>query len=287
VKPNPRRLILDLLSTLPRASMPVRSLVEAGELFGLSGNGVRVALARLLAAGMVERDERGQYRLGAAAGAVNALVTSWRSLERRVRAWDGGWIGAHTAGPPRAPRRGGDRTGRALRLLGFATLRPGLEVRPDNLAEGVAGVRERLHAIGLALDAPVFALGELDSRLEQRARGLWDARRLVADYRASRAALEKSLAALPGLAPERAMTESFLLGGRVIRQLVTDPLLPEPIVPARERERLLEAMRRYDEAGRACWRDFMKRSGAGRAPAPAHRTSETAAWLAPAAGGIA
>jgi hypothetical protein len=58
-------------------------------------------------------------------------------------------------------------------------------------------------------------------------------------------------------------------------------------VPARERERLVEAMRRYDDAGRGCWRDFMRRSGAGRAPAPAHRSSETAAWLAPAAGGIA
>ncbi len=287
MRPNPRRLILDLLSTLPRGSMPVRALVEAGELFGLSANGVRVALARLLAAGLVERDERGQYRLGSAAGPVNAIVASWRGLSRRLRAWNGGWIGAHTAALPRGARGQAERNARSLRLLGFAALRPGLEIRPDNLTEGVAGVRERLRALGLPEVATVFALCELDPATDARARGLWDARRLIADYRAARAALAKSLAALQALAPERAMTESFLLGGRVIRQLATDPLLPEPIVPARERERLIEAMRRYDDAGRACWRDFLRRSGVGRAPAPAHRASESAAWLAPAAGGVA
>jgi phenylacetic acid degradation operon negative regulatory protein len=53
-----------------------------------------------------------------------------------------------------------------------------------------------------------------------------------------------------------AMVESFLLGGRVIRQLVLDPLLPEPIVEAAERRALVGAMRRYDKVGHACWRSF-------------------------------
>ena len=35
------------------------------------------------------------------------------------------------------------------------------------------------------------------------------------------------------------MVESFLLGGRVIRQLVLDPLLPEPILPVGERDALV------------------------------------------------
>ena len=54
------------------------------------------------------------------------------------------------------------------------------------------------------------------------------------------------------------MVESFLLGGRTIRQLVLDPLLPETLVPAAEREALVAAMRRYDRVGRASWARFMR-----------------------------
>ena len=38
---SPRSLILDLLSTLSRGSMPVRALVRAGDLFGISENNLR------------------------------------------------------------------------------------------------------------------------------------------------------------------------------------------------------------------------------------------------------
>ena len=57
-------MILDLLATLKQGSMPVGALVEAGELFGLAANAIRVAVARLLASGEIARDERGRYRLG-------------------------------------------------------------------------------------------------------------------------------------------------------------------------------------------------------------------------------
>lgn len=47
------------------------------------------------------------------------------------------------------------------------------------------------------------------------------------------------------------MVESFTLGGQVIRQIVLDPLLPPPLVPAGELSALVRAMRAYDGAGRA------------------------------------
>src|SRR6185369_11769610 len=95
VSPTAKSLILDLLSTLRRGTMPVGALVEAGELFGIPGNNVRVALARLLAAGQVARDERGRYRLGATAEPVERRVRSWRELDRATRAWDGTWLAIH------------------------------------------------------------------------------------------------------------------------------------------------------------------------------------------------
>ncbi len=61
--PTAKTLLLDLLSTVSHGSCPVRALLEAAELFGIRENSLRVALVRLRAGGLVERDERGCYRL--------------------------------------------------------------------------------------------------------------------------------------------------------------------------------------------------------------------------------
>ena len=58
------------------------------------------------------------------------------------------------------------------------------------------------------------------------------------------------------------MMECFLLGGRAIRELAFDPLLPEPIVRGELRRGLIDEMRRYDAAGRRVWRKFMHAEGA-------------------------
>lgn len=271
-----RSLILDLLSTLRRGSMPVRALVEAGALLGVAEGSVRVALTRLLADGRVERDERGSYRLGAGAQAVAERVAGWRRLEERVRPWDGAWLAVLAAAPAArrpAPGRGGrpGRRGhaRALRLLGFRELARGVAVRPDNLAGGIEAVRGELARLGLPPGAIVAALRGLDAVTEARARGLWDAEALVAGYRRGVRALDTSQRRLASRSEADAMVESFRLGGAWLRQLALDPLLPEPIVPAGERAALVAAMRRYDEAGRACWAPFLARHGVRHRRAPA------------------
>ena len=71
--------------------MPVRALVEAADLFGIAEGSVRVALTRLLAEEMIERDERGLYRLGTAQP-VRSRVAAWRDLGARLRVWSGEWI---------------------------------------------------------------------------------------------------------------------------------------------------------------------------------------------------
>jgi phenylacetic acid degradation operon negative regulatory protein len=267
-EPSPRSLALDLLSTLRGESMPVGALVAAGALFGIPENGMRVALTRLLGAGALARDERGRYRLGPAAAPLNERVVAWRSLEDRVRCWEGGWVAVHCAGLPRGRGAAAERAARALRLLGFAQFARDLALRPDNLRGGVAGVREELRGLGLPARAEVFALSELDADAESRARGLWDAAALRAGYARSRLALAKSEARLQRATEEAAMVESFRLGGRVIRELVSDPLLPEPLVPVAVRRALAAALRRYDRAGRRVWAGFMARYGAPHAALP-------------------
>jgi hypothetical protein len=57
------------------------------------------------------------------------------------------------------------------------------------------------------------------------------------------------------------MVESFLVGGRALRQLAFDPLLPEAIVAAAPRREFVDELRRYDRLGRAHWRSFMRAQG--------------------------
>jgi phenylacetic acid degradation operon negative regulatory protein len=279
--------MLDLLSTLRHGSMPVRALVAAGGLFGIESNSVRVALARLLAQGLVERDERGLYRLGSAAGAIERQVTSWRNLAGKTRPWDGEWIAGHGASSRGDERGSSRRSARALRFLGFRPLAASLSVRPDNLVGGVAGARETLTALGLATGILVASLRELDLATQQRARGLWDRQALEAGYRDACLALERSGARLSSLSPREAMVESFLLGGWAIRQLALDPLLPEEICPSAGRSALLDAMRRYDRIGRAAWAEFLDRYGVRHSRgAQDLRMTDAAATLS-AAGGTA
>lgn len=261
MSPTGRSLILDLLSTLRRGTMPVGALVEAGELFGLPGNNVRVALARLLAAGQVARDERGRYRLGATAEPALRRVRSWRDLDRATRAWNGSWLAVHQGVSP-TPRRRLEGRGRekALRLFGFRALDPTLSIRPNNLRESGDEIRGELLALGLPSGDLVFEITALDPATEARARGeLWDIETTRSLYRRRLAELARSEEQLDSLPVEQAMVETFLLGRSVIRDLVLDPLLPQAMCPATERQALVATLRRYDRLGRSAWVGFLTR----------------------------
>ncbi len=288
--PRAKSLILDLLSSVRRGSMPVRALVAAGDLFGIAGNSVRVALVRLLASGLVERDERGRYRLGPGADAVNEQIRSWHRIENAQIPWHREWVGVHGAARPparaRSPRSRRN-TPRALRFLGFRWLESDLALRPANLPGGIGGVREQLRQLGLDPRALVFSIRELDAATEARATALWDGAALARAYEQSHRALVASEGRLRRLPRDRAMAESFLLGGQIIRQLALDPLLPESIAPAAPRNRVLEAMRRYDGLGRECWAEFLASFGVPhlRTPADMRLGEATGDWVA-ATGGI-
>lgn len=261
--PTAHSLVLDLLATLRRGSMPVRALIEAGALFGLEANNVRVALARLFASGRVERDERGRYRLGPETAALGGWVRSWRSEGRRQRPWQGDWVAVHAARLGRGPAR--RRRERALDLLGFRELEAGLAIRPDNLTGGISDVRNALVDLasgagaGASTLGRVFAIRELDPESDAAARQLWDTAQLEREALARVEQLRASESRLPGLSRDAARVETFLVGGAALRQLVRHPLLPPEILDPAPLEALHTAMRRYDRLGRDCWADFLAR----------------------------
>src|SRR6218665_302661 len=121
--------------------MPAREAVAASPLFGIRENGVRVALVRLAATGMIEAAGRGAYRLGANAAGLAEDVSTWRVAEARVGAWSGAWIAVYCGGLGRSNRAALSRRDRALEMLGFRELDHECFIRPDNLVGGVAAVR--------------------------------------------------------------------------------------------------------------------------------------------------
>ena len=261
--PTARSLILDLLSTLRHGTMPVRALIEAGALLGIEDNNIRVSLARLYASGRIARDERGRYRLGPAVAAISGRLQSWRDLGQRQRAWRGDWLAVHCSRLGRGPSR--RRRERALELLGFREIEAGFSLRPDNLRGGLDGAREQLISLTSGVDAKDTALGrvflvrDLDPASDLEARSLWDASILAKDCRTSLASVHESEARLPQLPVDEAMVESFLVGGRVLRQLVRHPLLPQEILDPAPLSDLLEGMKHYDQLGRDAWAQFLAR----------------------------
>jgi phenylacetic acid degradation operon negative regulatory protein len=276
--PSARSLILDLLSTLRRGSMPVRALIDAGSLFSFSENNVRVNLARLRRTGLVERDERGRYRLGTAAAAVDDHVTSWRRAPARLREWAGSWVAVH-GGRSAAERR---TRGDARSMLGFRELEPGLAVRPDNLTGGVAELRSALERLRPGEDFTIFGVRELDARRDRAARALWDGAALERDYATLQSDLEASERELSALDRDAAMVRSFLVGGAAIRCVALDPLLPPPIVARGALSQLVGTLRSYDAAGRACWADFLRSHGVTLSRAKAAPADRRAGGLAAA-----
>jgi phenylacetic acid degradation operon negative regulatory protein len=261
--PTARSLILDLLSTLRRGTMPVRALVEAGALLGIEENNIRVSLARLYASRRIERDERGHYRLGPAVAAITRQLRSWRELDTRARDWSGDWIAVHQPRLGRGPAR--RRRERALELIGFRELETSFSLRPNNLRGGLGGVRSQLVALASGSDAQDCALGrvfivrDLDPTTDLEVRSLWDAAAIADEAQAAIEALRQSEARLARLSIEEVMAETFLVGGRVLRQLVRHPLLPAEILVPEPLTNLLAAMKHYDLVGRNAWTEFLAR----------------------------
>ena len=287
--PTPRSLILDLLSTL-RAGHDAgrRAASKPRRLFDLAPGTIRVALARLLAAGQ-RRARRARP------------LPPRRRAPRRCSPWCGAgaasraaacrgtasWWAVHDTGDRSARSAGATPRARAAPARLPAPARPGSRVRPANLREGCAALRDELHALGLAPRALVFALRELDPESDARARALYDApsaarrlprhaRRARGEQRAPRCALRGRRHArvvpgrrprdpAPGAGPAAAAPRSS------IRASAT-----------RWRARCATTTAAAAAAGPRCWRASTSRTGA-RPPTRASPTAPTGS--SPASGG--
>ena len=210
----------------PKLRMPARSVVlsvllgarpawaTASELVRLTGDfdiketTLRVALTRMVAAGDLVRSEDG-YRLS------DRLLTRQRrqddALNPRTRDWNESWtmLVITTVGIDARTRTTLRNT---LQDRRFGELRDGVWLRPDNLHDDVpARVGQWVRLLHASDDDPA-----------ELARRLWDlpgwsqvGRRLLDDMRAADD--------VPG---------RFVTAAGIVRHLLTDPVLPDELLPA-------------------------------------------------------
>ncbi len=271
MKANPKNLILDLMLAAGDKPLSARDAILAGALFQISDNSLRVTLARLSAAGLIETAERGAYRLGPAATDLAGEVASWRTLESRLRTWQGSYIVVHCGALGRHDRAAPQRRERALQMMGFRLLERGLYIRPDNIESDLDAVRQHLYKLGLDHEAAVFRASGLDPARESIVRQLWDGQALTQSYRHLRVELEQWLIGAEQLPLDAAARESFLLGGKAIHHLVFDPLLPEPFVDSQARHVFIQTVHHFDATGRAIWARFFASVAETPSPFPANQ----------------
>jgi len=253
-----RELVIDFLSNRYPREMFFQEIAGLGTALGFTEQSLRMALTRLVEQSVAANTGRGRYRLSPSGEAMREEVRKWRQLGDLAKPWTGAWIGVFDAAIPRSDRAALRRHERAMRLRGFRELQSGLWIRPANLRDSVAELREHLRALGLHPGALVVGLDELDDDARVKATGLWDTAAMVGTYRALSDELVASKSKLERLPLDTAAAESMVLGRDVIRHINLDPVLPEELMPQRALTNLIRMMTDYDQNARQIWRRFMR-----------------------------
>jgi phenylacetic acid degradation operon negative regulatory protein len=253
-----RELVIDFLSNRYPREMSVQEIAGVGNALGFSEQSLRMALTRLVEQSVAANTGRGVYRLSPSGEAMRDEVRKWRNLDDLAKPWSGGWIGVFDAAVPRSDRAALRRHERAMRLRGFRELQTGLWVRPANLRDSVAELREHLRALGLHPGALVVGLNDLDDEARAKATSLWDTAAMLARYRSLADELIASKRKLERIPLDTAAAESMVLGRDVIRHINLDPVLPEELMPQRALSDLIRVMSDYDQNARQIWRRFMR-----------------------------
>jgi phenylacetic acid degradation operon negative regulatory protein len=203
-----RSVVLSVLLGAHPAWATSAELLQLTSDFGIREQTLRVALTRMVAAGDLVRSDDG-YRLS------DRLLNRQRrqddALYPRTCDWDGSWITlVITAVGMDARARAALRN--TLQIKRFGELREGVWLRPRNLDDELpAEVAERVRVLHARDDDPA----ELTRRLWDLPEWALTGHRLLDDMAAARD--------VPG---------RFRAAAAIVRHLLTDPVLPEDLLPA-------------------------------------------------------
>ncbi|KZS75519.1 PaaX domain-containing protein, C- domain protein [Mycobacterium kansasii] len=206
-----RSLVLSVLLGAHPAWASASELIRITADFGIKETALRVALTRMVSAGDLVRSADG-YRLS------DRLLARQRrqdeAMRPPVRAWHGYWhmIVVISVGDDARTRAALRNT---LQEKRFGELREGVWLRPDNLdLELAPDMRARVRVLTTRDEAPA----ELAARL-------WDLPEWVdaGQHLLDEMAQLTQAADIPG---------RFVVAAAMVRQLLTDPMLPAELLPA-------------------------------------------------------
>ena len=203
-----RSVVLSVLLGAHPAWASAAELIRLTTDFGIKETTLRVALTRMVSAGDLVRSADG-YRLS------DRLLARQRrqddAMRPQLRPWHGHWTTLIVTSVGTDPRtRAALRT--TLHHKRFGELREGVWMRPDNLEFDVdIEIRARMRIMQARDDAPAELAGQLWDLPSWAGTG----QRLVAEM--SRA----------GDVPAR-----FVVAAAIVRHLLTDPVLPDELLPA-------------------------------------------------------
>ena len=203
-----RSVVLSVLLGAHPAWATAAELIMLTRDFDIRESTLRVALTRMVAAGDLIRSADG-YQLS------DRLLARQRrqddAMHPRVRAWRGQWTTLVITSVGTDPRtRAALRT--TLQNKRFAELREDVWMRPDNIDAGLdAGVLARMRVLKARDDDPI-----------ELAQQLWD---LPGWAQTGRALVDQMASAtdIPG---------RFAVAAGMVRHLITDPMLPDELLPA-------------------------------------------------------
>jgi len=202
-----RSVVLSVLLGAHPAWATAAELLRLTEDFGLKESTVRVALTRLVGTGDLVRSADG-YRLS------DRLLARQRrqddAMRPDVKAWDGTWTTLVITSVGVEPRaRAVLRT--TLQQNRFGELREGLWLRPHNLA--VALPKDVMQRVRMMYSR--------DAEPAELARRLWD----LPEWARTGTRLLDDMATASGI-PGR-----FVAAAGMVRHLLTDPVIPEELLP--------------------------------------------------------
>jgi len=251
---TPKNLLLGVMQAGKVSSVPIKILTQVGELFGFSSNTIRVNVARLLSAGILESDERGFYRIRSKENPLSKLVDEWHLGEKRRKSWKQDWLVCLL--PDKRNQKGQNSALKALSFLGFRSASPVMWVRPNNLNLDRGGCEKLLVQLGVMEDATIFVASEFEPKLlEQWSKFLWPIDNLQQKYLELGEKLRYSKQRIKKLPIDQAVVETFIVGSEVVNFLTVDPLLPDEMMTAKYREVLTQEMKTYDAIGKSVWNE--------------------------------
>jgi phenylacetic acid degradation operon negative regulatory protein len=257
VQPIAKDFLLKLLGVVNNDVLDITAAIQAGAVFDLSPNNIRVAINRLQSSGLIEPMTRGAYQLSIKGRVLRDEISLWRSAESLIQPWDGSWIAALTT-VNKSNRSILRNTNRAFALVGMQELHSGLYIRPNNIQQGTTTIKKKLLSLECDPNIILFNAENFDPPHAKNASQLWDTVQMEKSYLEQTQILNESMLNIKSMQLKDAARESYLLGDHAIKKIIFDPLLPSPLINIESRLQFRQTLIEYDKIGHQIWSTLLQ-----------------------------